>query len=94
MTDDNDASLAQAAVFCVELHRHIELLDRRASSQARRLRTHKGQQGALRRPDVIAAIQKELTELAVARRGLLEMLAAMGHGYPCGHAGSDQLVQD
>lgn len=86
MVDRNDAHLAQAAVFCVELHAHIELIDGQASSNARRLRAQMGQQGRSRKPELIASLQEDLRALALERRRVLDMLTAIGHYYPCRHA--------
>lgn len=89
MTDIDDGHPAQAAVFCVELHRHVDALDVKASSDARKLRGQMGVQGASRKPDVILALQQGLRELALERRKLLSMLTALGHAYPCRHTGAD-----
>lgn len=76
---------AQAALFCTDLHRHIAELDAQASMIAGRLRNEMGLRGRSRRLDLIGFYQGQLRGRAAERRRVMEMLAAMGHGYPCSH---------
>jgi hypothetical protein len=84
MFSPDDSNRAQAAVFCDELHRHIEQLDLDAEKIADKIRTGLGRRGPARRSAAIAALQHQLKEAGAERRRVTRMLAALGHPYPCG----------
>ncbi len=83
MTDHDGTRDAQAAIFCADLHRSIDLLDSQASAISAKLRgLLDGRSGA----DHAAPLQDKLRDLADERRRVMNLLVAMGHGYPCAHS--------
>ena len=85
MFTPDDSNRAQAAVFCDELHRHIEQLDTDAANIADKLRTGLGRHSPARRSAAITALQQQLREAGAERRRVTRMLTALGHPYPCHH---------
>lgn len=85
MTDPPGTYPTQTSVFCVELHRHLGLVDGHAGAAARKLHVLMGRNGTARDPDSITSLQEQLKGLAAERRQLLDMLNALGHTYPCRH---------
>ena len=82
MTNVDETRSAQTAVFCADLHRHIDQLDGQASVVAARLRGLMDRSGV---PDLGGSLHQKLRQLATERRRIMDLLATMGHRYPCSH---------
>ena len=82
MTDHDGSRGAQSAIFCADRHRNIDLLDGQASAIAATLRGLVDGRSGAEHP---GPLQDKLRELAAERRRVMDLLAAMGHGYPCAH---------
>ena len=84
MTENDEKRGAQAAVFCADLHRHIALLDSQASTIAAKLRGDVDVSGP-GQPSRGGSLHGKLTELSDERRRVMDLLASIGHSYPCSH---------
>jgi hypothetical protein len=81
MVPPSEADRAQADIFCEELHRQIALLDeQRATFRAEMARYSSGH-----RLEQVKRMQRELRTTALERRKLLDLVAGLGHRYPCDH---------
>lgn len=78
----SDASSRQAENFCGELHAHIAQLE----DQAAKFKSQMTRYTAIGQPNQLKRLQGQLRMLILERRHVANLLAALGHGYPCQHA--------
>jgi hypothetical protein len=76
-----DASSRQAESFCVDLHAHIAQLE----DQAAKFKSQLARYTAIGQHNQAKRLQSQLRMLILERRHVANMLASLGHGYPCGH---------
>ena len=81
-TRGTKASSRQAENFCVELHAHIAQLE----DQAAKFKSQMARYTAIGQSNQVKRLQNQLRMLILERRHVANMLASLGHGYPCGHA--------
>ncbi|MEI7517807.1 MAG: hypothetical protein WCJ98_04935 [Mycobacteriaceae bacterium] len=79
------AKLGQAENFCTELHAHIAQLE----EQSGKFRAQMARYTAIGQHNQVKRLQSQLRMLILERRHVVNMLASLGHGYPCGHARAD-----
>jgi hypothetical protein len=79
---DLEANRAQASYFCAELHQRIALLD----DEAIKRRSRMARLASIHQDSLVRALQDEMRSALVERRKIADMLAALGHRYPCVHA--------
>jgi len=78
----NDATSGQAEKFCGELHAHISQLE----EQAAKFKAQMARYTAIGQHNQVKRLQSQLRMLILERRHVANMLASLGHGYPCQHA--------
>ena len=79
---DVEANRAQASYFCAELHQWIAVLD----DEAIKRRSRMARLASIHQDSLVRALQDEMRSALVERRRIADMLAALGHRYPCNHA--------
>ena len=79
---DVQANRAQASYFCTELHQRIAVLD----DEAIKRRSRMARLASIHQDSLVRALQDEMRSALVERRKIADMLAALGHRYPCVHA--------
>ena len=85
------AHLRQAENFCGELHAHIAHLE----EQAGKFKAQMARYTAIGQHNQVKRLQSQLRMLILERRHVANMLASLGHGYPCRHAhAAPQYVQN
>ena len=80
------ASSGQAENFCGELHAHIAQLE----EQAAKFKAQMARYTAIGQHNQVNRLQSQLRMLILERRHVANMLATLGHNYPCrqAHAGA------
>ena len=76
------AHVGQAEIFCGELHAHIAQLE----EQAGKFKAQMARYSAIGQHNQVKRLQSQLRMLILERRHVANMLASLGHGYPCRHA--------
>ena|GEM_PF-1054628 len=81
------ASSRQAENFCVELHEHVAQLE----DQAAKFKAQMARYTAIGQQNQVKRLQNQLRMHILERRHVANMLASLGHGYPCrqAHAGAE-----
>lgn len=85
MTNGDSARRTQAAFFCVELHGHVGDLDGQAAMVAAKLRALAEPGGRPGAAGATRALKDKLYQLTVERKRVMDLLAKIGHDYPCRH---------
>ena len=82
--DDREiaAAAGQAENFCGELHAHITQLE----EQAGKFKAQMARYTAIGQHNQVNRLQSQLRMLILERRHVTNMLASLGHDYPCRHA--------
>jgi hypothetical protein len=76
------ASSGQAENFCGDLHAHIAQLEK----QAGKFKAQMARYTSIGQINQAKRLQSQLRMLILERRHVVNMLASLGHGYPCGLA--------
>jgi hypothetical protein len=76
------AAACQAEMFCGELHEHTAQLE----EQAAKFRAQMARYTAIGQHNQVKRLQSQLRMLILERRHVANMLASLGHAYPCQHA--------
>jgi hypothetical protein len=76
------AKIGQAENFCGELNAHIAQLE----EQAGKFKAQMARYTSIGQHNQVKRLQNQLRMLILERRHVVNMLASLGHGYPCAHA--------
>ena len=76
------AASGQAENFCGELHAHIAQLE----EQAGKFKAQMARYTSIGQHNQVNRLQSQLRMLILERRHVANMLASLGHAYPCQHA--------